>query len=240
MDFTKGEVYKVVLDTDLNGNTFTYPVIIIGKCLTTNTTYVSLVESNTNIVKAFKKKQISKSKPDQGTPSVIAAAKSVMPVMKSAWAAAKSVASAKPTSANPTSAKHVDFDKLSPWAKALLAEPTKPTLSNKELVDYLEKHLKENTKFSDQVTQTLLYKYEHEVNCEPKQPGIIILNRYGKCIYFKKDDTLDTIIAKIKQFKTTKNKYLLTHKSFIVPKIPLSLPLFLIVFETRNNTYLLK
>jgi hypothetical protein len=255
MDFTKGEVYKVVLDTDLNGNTFTYPMVITGKCLTTDDTYVSLVESNTNQVKAFKKKQLSKSEPYQGTPSV---AKSVMPVMKSVWAAAKSVtttaaepaatkaepaaepATAKATKAEPAATKAT---KAEPAAtKAEPAKPHVPTLTNKELFPLLEKHLKEKTPFSDKVTELLRYKYEREKNCEPKiSHGIIPLNGEvkGNCIEYTAEDTVDTISKKIKsEYKSKGYVYLLTDKSFIT--FARHLPLFVVTLTTKNDTYLLK
>ena len=228
MDFTKGEVYKVVLDKDLYGVAFPYPVVFSGKCLTTDDTYVTLLESHTNMVKGFKKKQLSKSEPYQGTSVNV---KSVLPIMGRAWNAAKSMTAKAPDKAKET--KETKETK----------EPKEPkvALTEKELIPLLEKHLKSNTPFSENITEFLKHKHGEQKDCDLRGPGIIPLNGKieDKCIYFTKKDTLDTISKKIKsQYTSTGNVYLLTTRSFFT--FTPTTPVFIVSLKTKNDTYLLK
>ena len=234
MDFTIGEVYQVVLSTDLDGVLLAYPITLTGKCLTTSSKYVTMLDPHNNLVKGFKKSQLS---------NVLSC--NVDPIK--AEKPKPSGPSGPPGPPKPSGPPGPPEQSPSPPSKKTTFnlfrsnEPKPPsTVKASDIVKLLEEHIKNPaTKFSTKLTDSLNEFYGKQKICD-LQGGIVPLD--GKnCIKFTNGMTIDQLKQKIKKEYSsslpTRYTYLLSTTSFLKPDSIPKNPVFIVTLSTKDKTY---
>jgi len=207
MDFTIGEVYQVILSTNLYGERLVYPITLTGKCLTTGSEYVTFLDPHNNTVKGFKKTQLAK-----------ASSCNVDPVK-----AVKDVKDVKAVKALKDDKTVKDEKPKIKWGlfgskKTTTPPPTPPPTPDPRLIPLLELHLKTHTKvltpFSSEITKLLDDFLAKQEICNDY--GIIPLDG-GHCISYKGIQNEDEFKALIEQEykRKTNSIFFLSRTSFL-------------------------
>jgi len=248
MDFTKGNVYKVVLSHTLEGELLPYPIILIGKCITTTPQYTTLLDPQTNIVKGFKKSQMAQSEPYDCSPVAVKSNLDTKPAKPEVKPAAKPEVKPEVKPAAKPEVKPAAKPEVKPAAKpevkpAKPVEPSAPVRPSSPSIEKLkttaisiiESILKKGTPFTSELTNALITIFEQGEDCDLRTPNIIPLQK-GKCIYYK--DKEDMMVQLRRQYPG--NLYLLSTTELLTSPIEPTTPMFVVSLPTKNETYLLK
>ena len=243
MEMKPGNMYKVTLAYSMNDKLHPFPMTLIGQCLMTNDKYITLLDPQTNIVKGFKKSQMSTSEPYDPTNA------SDKPETKRSTILSGLLGKSSPGTTSLFSRMIRPISSLvgtgatagtTAGTTAGPGDPTKQELAvlQTKLKTKLEIALNSSNKFDDDLNTDLTEYHEKNTYCSSvssKHPCLIPILPNKKPIPFLNSENMVNLKENIRNLYTGENSYLLSKSEFIPYQENIKLPNPVFVFHSIIN-----